>query len=96
MAVSCPAWRWALARPPGGIASRWAHSARDPTDSAEMPSNWRSPCRVVLASPVGRTITELMRHPSRVRLRLTATEAVVSTLQVVPFLSLPRLLRRLI
>jgi hypothetical protein len=55
MAVSCLAWRWALARPLGGMATRWAHCARAPADSAEMPSNWVSPCRVVLAAPVGST-----------------------------------------
>jgi hypothetical protein len=63
MAVSCPAWRWAFARPPGGTARRWAHSARAPADSAEMPSNWVSPCRVVLAAPVGITITDPIWHP---------------------------------
>jgi hypothetical protein len=63
MAVSCPAWRWAFARPSGGIARRWAHSARAPADSAEMPSNWVNPCSVVLAAPVGTTITDPIWHP---------------------------------
>jgi hypothetical protein len=62
MAVSCPAWRWAFARPPGGTARRWAHSARVPADWAEMPSNWVNPCRVVLAAPVGTTITDPIWH----------------------------------
>jgi hypothetical protein len=44
---------WAFARPLGGIARRWAHSARALADSAEMPSNWVSPCRVVLAGHRG-------------------------------------------